>query len=132
MVFFKRIHNNSDTTNSIASMTDAEIWLNQLNKTIDQQIQTQSIDNQRLARMLGVSERQLFRKVKQYTKQSPRQYIRNYRLARAMECMRMGNCQTVNEAADLIGYRNVSYFIAQFEQKYGKRPLEVLKEAGWR
>lgn len=113
-------------------MTEINTWLKRLNTVIDEQLKQQKIDNQQLARLMNVSERQFFRKMKQATDRTPRQYLRQYRLQKAMNYLEKGEYQTVNEVAYAVGYINVGYFITQFEQLFGKRPLQVLRENGWR
>ncbi|MFK7936006.1 MAG: helix-turn-helix domain-containing protein [Saprospiraceae bacterium] len=129
MVFYRT---NPKTANSRITMTDATSWLAELNVIIDKQIQRRQIDNRQIAREMGVSERQLFRKIKAYTKLAPRKYMRRYRIEKAMTYLQKGAFTTVNEVAFAVGYTNVGYFITQFEQRFDKRPLEVLKEYGWR
>ena len=109
-----------------------EGWTDRLERVITDYATDPSFDNVELARKLLVSERNLFRKVKRATGYSPNQYIQKYRLQLAMDHLINGKYRTVNETANAIGYVNVSYFISVFEKEYGKTPLTVLQENGWR
>lgn len=122
----------SNNSNYSQSMTQGENWLNRLEKVIRKYATNSDFDNEQLAQKLEVSRRDLFRKVKKVTGYSPNQYIQKYRLQLAMQYLRNGNYRTVNDTAAAIGYSNVSYFITVFEKEYGKTPLKILQEYGWR
>ena len=122
---------NSETSNYHKFMSHPDLWLQRLNQIIYDQIQ-EDISNEDLARSMCISERQLFRKLKELTNMSPRNYIRQLRLKKAMQYLQNGDYKTVGEVTHAIGYTNVSYFITQFERVFGKKPLQILKEKGWR
>lgn len=113
-------------------MPDNKKWLIRIDQVISNNLQSGELSNEIIAAAVSLSKRQLSRKVKQLTGFSPRQYIRNYRLQLAMQSLRSGTHTTVKEAANAVGYSNVSYFISEFEKEFGRRPLELLREAGWR
>lgn len=107
-------------------------WLARLSEAIRENIAGGGLDNAALAAHMGVSERHLFRRVKQLSGFSPQQFVRQHRLRRARQYLEDGACRTVKETAAAVGYVSVSYFISRFEQEFGRRPLEVLREEGWR
>ena len=113
-------------------MIGAEKWLNRFNSLIDANLDDPFFSNQQFAEALDISERHLFRKMKELTNLSPQKYISQYRLYEAMKYLKNGRYRTVKETAYAVGFRNPSYFIRQFEREFGKKPLLVLKEAGWR
>ena len=66
---------------------------------------------------------------------SPIQYLKNYRLEKAEELLRVTN-KKVEAAQDvrfdafqteLCGFQDKSYFTKSFREKFGKAPLEVRK-----
>ncbi len=120
-----------NTQNPVA-MPSENKWLARLRQAIRENIAGGGLDNTALAAHMGVSERHLIRRVKQLTSLSPKQYVRQQRLQRARQLLKEGACRTVKAAAGAVGYTSVSYFISQFEQEFGRRPLEVLREVGWR
>ncbi|MGK0366405.1 MAG: AraC-like DNA-binding protein [Saprospiraceae bacterium] len=81
---------------------------------------------------MGVSERNLFRKLNELMGMPPQKYLRKQRMKRAMENLTKGYYRTVNETAYSVGYLNVSYFISQFEKEFNVKPLQVLRNSGWR
>jgi len=113
-------------------MSGDEKWLKRLHEIITENIKDVTLNNERLAVELPISERQLFRKIKKITGYSPQKYLSHYRLNIANEYLKKGTYKTVKETSFAVGFRNTSYFIRQFERKFGKKPLQVLREEGWR
>lgn len=113
-------------------MSEGSKWLTRFDALISKKPGDSSLNNENLARRMIVSERQLFRKVKALTGLSPQQYLRKYRMNQAMKYLRNGRYRTVKETAYSVGYLNISYFISQFEDIFGVRPLQILQEEGWR
>ncbi len=74
----------------------------------------------RLARRCGVSLRQLERFFLEKHKQSPHKWLHELRLRRACELMSDG-C-AVKKAAELLGYRDASYFSHDFKRRYQISP----------
>ena len=120
------------TTPKIIVMIDDRKWLSRLESILDRNVDDPHFDNFQLAQELEISERNLFRKVKSNTGMTPQKFLNHYRMRQAMLSMQNGKYKTVKETAYSVGYRNVSYFIRQFTKTFGKKPLSVLKEAGWR
>lgn len=110
----------------------ARRWLERLDAIIDSNIGDHTFDNERLAREMGVSERNLFRKLNELAGLPPQKYLRKRRMNHAMDYLKSGQYRTVNETAYAVGYLNVSYFISQFEKEFNKKPLQVLQNFGWR
>ncbi|MEM0991410.1 MAG: helix-turn-helix domain-containing protein [Bacteroidota bacterium] len=113
-------------------MSSEKKWLRRLHNILKNHLADVGFDNQQLAREFELSERHLSRKVKQLTGLSPQKYLRQYRLNSALDYLRNGTYTSVKETSLAIGYVNTSYFIKQFEKEFGQKPLNVLKEFGWR
>lgn len=80
-----------------------------------------------LEEALGFSKMQLFRKVKSLTGLSSVEFIRDYRLRRAIDMMHSTNLK-VTEIVYSVGFTGASYFGKCFKKKYDKTPSEFLKE----
>lgn len=80
-----------------------------------------------LCKEMGVSERQLQRKLKAVTNKSPIQLISSVRLHRAKELM-LENKHNVAEIAYQTGFSNPSYFSKSFKKEFGKSPSTFLQE----
>lgn len=86
------------------------------------------LNNEWLANQLGVSDRQLYYKVKEILGTSPRQYINHRRMEKAYEYLDSGEFETVKAVANAVGYAKVSYFSTLFERIYGIRPIELINK----
>ena len=113
-------------------MDRTDRWLNRLHALLEHQIKNSVPTNREIAEELAISERQLFRKVREATGLSPQKYITKYRIQQSMSLLKSGKYRTVKEVATAIGYKNVSHFIRLFTEEFGRTPLKVLKTAGWR
>lgn len=107
-------------------------WLKRIHQTLHLHLKNASFNNEDLAEALGISKRHLFRQMKTLTGMSPRQYIRWYRLQQAKQLIEAGKYTTVKDISFAVGYKHVGYFIIQFEKEFGKKPLDMLREHGWR
>ena len=77
-----------------------------------------------LAKEIGISSRQLQRKLKALTDKSPAQMIRFMRMQRSLELLEQ-KAGTVSEIAYMVGFKSVSYFTKVFKEEFGKTPSEV-------
>ena len=57
--------------------------------------------------------------------QSPKQYIKNTRLAQAYTILASGEYYDIQSVAELVGYHDSLYFSKIFKQKYGIAPSEL-------
>jgi AraC-like DNA-binding protein len=114
------------------TMHTNERWLERFDAMIQKNLTKANFSNEKIADAIDISERHLFRKVKEKTGLSPQKYIRKQKLHLAFKLMETGQYKTVKGTATAIGYTNTSYFINQFEKEFGQKPLSVLKAAGWR
>lgn len=76
-----------------------------------------------LADEVGLSPRQLQRHMKELTQLTAAGFIKAMRLERAAQLIRESDLQ-VQEVADAVGYRDVSYFSKIFRQVHGAPPSE--------
>lgn len=107
-------------------------WLGRLDDVIGKNVENIFLDNKKIAEELQISERQLFRKVKKITDLTPQKYLKRKRLKRAKNFLENGKYRTVKETAQAVGYMKSNYFSVQFKKQFGKKPLEILIELGWR
>ncbi len=104
-----------------------EVFLNQLNKVIDENIGNEQFTVEELADTVAYSRSQLHRKIQKLTNQSVSQYIRNIRLQYGMGHLEQ-NIGTVSEIAFKVGFSSSTYFIKCFSQRYGISPGEIRKK----
>ena len=77
-----------------------------------------------LARNLGISESQLYKKLKSTTGKSTAIFIRSVRLEKAKEIL-LSTDHSISEVAKLTGFKNLSWFSRAFKNEYGFSPSEV-------
>ncbi|MCO7226643.1 two-component regulator propeller domain-containing protein [Pleionea sp. CnH1-48] len=75
-----------------------------------------------IAQALFVSERQLHRKLKALLNTTPSNYLRNYRLKKALELLKQG--KGIGEVAGEVGFSSHSNFSRCFKVKYGYSPKQ--------
>ncbi|MDJ0835712.1 MAG: two-component regulator propeller domain-containing protein [Acidobacteriota bacterium] len=81
-----------------------------------------------LAEELGISRRQLHRRVKALTGHGPGALVRSYRLEQAAHLLEQ-RAGTVAEIAYNVGFRKPRYFADLFRRTYGKNPSQYAAEA---
>lgn len=68
-----------------------------------------------------LSERQLRRRVKDLTGQSPQHWLREQRLLRIRHLLRSGACRTLAEAGASCGLENPAYLYRSYQARFGER-----------
>lgn len=99
-------------------------FLEKLRRIAEQEIDNDSLNVEDLARHMTMSRSQLHRKVSALTGQSASEFLRNYRLDRAMEMLR-AQAGNVGEIAWKVGFGNSKYFSTAFKERFGISPSEV-------
>ncbi|MEM0999904.1 MAG: alpha/beta fold hydrolase [Bacteroidota bacterium] len=98
-------------------------------QTIDQNLGNEFFSVEMLSREVGVSERQLQRKLKAITNKSPNQLISSVRLHRAKELI-LSQRYNVAEIAFQTGFSNPSYFSKTFKKEFGVSPSALTNRRG--
>jgi len=76
-----------------------------------------------MAAEMKISDRQLQRKVKALTGQSPIQYLRGFRLEKSLRYLR--ESIPAGEVARIIGFSSHTYFTCCFRAQYGISPSRL-------
>ena len=106
---------------SIASAD--ELFLRKVMEIVEAQMGETSFKVDALAAELGLSRRQLQRKLRDASNISPSEFIRNMRLERAAQLLD-SDAGTVAEIAYKVGFSKPSHFSELFRKKFGKSPTE--------
>lgn len=101
-------------------------FLENILQVIEKNLSDEFFGVEMLCREIGISERQVQRKVKAITNKSPNQLISSVRLHRAKELL-FDNTFNVAEIAFQAGFSNPSYFSKIFKKEFGSSPSELLK-----
>ncbi|WP_299672094.1 two-component regulator propeller domain-containing protein [uncultured Polaribacter sp.] len=99
---------------------DKELLRNVI-KLIRNNIDNENLQSLFIEEKLGISNSQLYRKIKQSFGFSPADLIRTIRLKYAAELLRKSNC-TVSEVCYRSGFNNRSYFYREFKKMYNSTP----------
>lgn len=97
--------------------------------SIDSHLSEEWFGMETLCREVGMSERQLQRKLKAVTNKSPIQLINSVRLHRAKEKM-LATDLNITEIAYQTGFSSPSYFSKCFKQEFGETPSAFLQKKG--
>lgn len=107
----------------LAQISSNEIeqqFIQQVNQQIDNYHKDSDFSAKILSREIGVSERQLQRKLKAQFDLSFPELLRNYRLNKALEMLQEG--QRVSQIYHEVGFSSHSYFSSCFKAKFDKTP----------
>ncbi len=110
----------------IAVTPTDEIFLNRLQKVLDEHLSDSEFNARFFSRVVGMSRMQLHRKLQAYTGLSTTEFIRSQRLKQALHILKTSDL-SVSEVAYTVGFNTPSYFIKCFKEIYGKTPAEVLQ-----
>ncbi len=106
-----------------ARETDRE-FVDEINRTIAEEIENAQFGVDALAESLSLSRRQLTRKLKALLGQSPGALIRARRMEHARLLLSTGD-QHVSDVARRIGYSSASHFSHAFQEHFGQAPSDV-------
>lgn len=108
------------------SLPQNDSFLENILQVIEKNLSDEFFGVEMLCREIGVSERQVQRKLKAITNKSPNQLISSVRLHRAKELL-FHKTFNVAEIAFKAGFSNPSYFSKIFKKEFGASPSELLK-----
>ena len=106
---------------SIASAD--ELFLRKAMEIVEEHMGDAAFRVDALAAELGLSRRQLQRKLRDTSNISPSEFIRDMRLERAAQLLE-SDVGTVSEIAYKVGFSKPSHFSELFRKKFGKSPTE--------
>ena len=101
-----------------------EAFIKKATNLIEANLENEQFGVNELSEALGVSRSQLHRKLNSLTGKSTSQFIREYRLEKAMELLQ-NNVATASEIAYRVGFKSPTYFNSSFSEYYGYPPGEV-------
>ncbi|WNH11163.1 two-component regulator propeller domain-containing protein [Thalassobellus suaedae] len=100
---------------------DDKVLLRNVIELIRNNIENENLQSQFIEEKLGISNSQLYRKIKQNFGFSPGDLIRTTRLQYAAELLRKSNF-TVSQVCYQSGFNNRSYFYREFKKMYNSTP----------
>lgn len=91
-------------------------------KVINKSLNNPDLNAEMIAAEVGISRVHLYRKLKELTNQSTRDFIRNIRLKQAEILLKSEKNYSMSEIAQLVGFNNTTYFSNAFKELYGVSP----------
>lgn len=105
-----------------------EQFLQRLMNVVEANFEDEDFSVEQLSDEMGMSRSQLHRKLQALTNESCSQFIRTFRLQRAMDMLKKKHA-SVSEIAFKVGFASHSYFNKCFLQQYGCTPSSVVEGA---
>lgn len=96
-------------------------------KAINNNVSNPELNVEMIAAEVGISRVHLYRKLKELTNQSTRDFIRNIRLKQAEALLMSDKNYNVSEIALLVGFNNATYFSNAFKELYGMSPSKYVE-----
>ena len=109
----------------LASTAKARQFLTAFEHLIEANFTNVDFDLRRLADQMGLSERQVQRKLRAYADRSFSECLRTYRLKRSLEMLRRGS--RIAHVARAVGFRSQSYFTTCFKAEFRITPSQFQK-----
>jgi PAS domain S-box-containing protein len=118
----------TDLLKPISELSIADqLWLYELETLVRKYIGKVDLSIVLLSNEMGLSERQLHRRIKNTTGVTPNNYIRRIRLQMSMEAINSGKYRTVAEISYVAGFETPAYFRKLFKEFYGRDLAELLQ-----
>ncbi len=114
----------TDPFNGHEKKPSRDAFLGKVSKEVEANLNNEQFSVEELAGLMKMSRSHLHRKLKQASGQSANQFIREYRLQKGMELLKLED-MTVSEVAFKVGFGSHSYFTTCFAEHYGYPPGEV-------
>ncbi|MCP5106741.1 MAG: response regulator [bacterium] len=104
---------------SVSSMD--KTFIAEVQEAIEKNLSETEFNVERLGKKLYMSRATLYRKIQALTGESPRDFIRSYRLKRGAQLLK-DNFGNVTEVAFEVGFSSTAYFTKCFKDKFHQKP----------
>lgn len=125
----KNIYDGRQTpkVDKVKVLSPDEKLMQRIMKVINANLGNPNLNNELITREVGISRVHLYRKLKEMTNLSLRDFVKNIRLSEAARLLSEQH-HSIAEIAEKTGFDNVSYFAVVFKQKYGLSPTAYMNE----
>lgn len=100
-------------------------WNEVLHQHLEAKFDESELTITKLADLMFMSERQLYRRMKEEFGVTPKEYVNHFRFKKAYNFLTQGTYKTVRETANAVGFKDIVYFARQFKNRFGMLPSEV-------
>lgn len=115
----------STPQNNTSTESYDEQLLRKITCAIEEHIENPDFNVNALCNVLNMNEKQVYRKLKQFTGMTTVEYIRNIRMKKAAMYLEQGRF-SVAEVMYMVGFTNHSYFSRCFQNMYSMTPKEYM------
>jgi YesN/AraC family two-component response regulator len=115
----KSLESGTNNKTELEQVTDR--FLLKLNSLLLQNFAREDFSVENLSDIIGMSPRQLQRKIRAVAGKSPNNFIRSFRLIQAKQMIKTQK-MSVSEAAYASGFNNLSYFAKCYKEEFGESP----------
>lgn len=105
------------------TVSDDVIFMNRLRGVVEKHLDDSELSIEQLASLMGVSRTVLFRKVKVSVGQSPLEFLRHVRLAKAHQLLQKTDLD-IQQVAYSVGFSTPSYFTKCYRAEFGVNPFD--------
>ncbi|MCR5394638.1 MAG: response regulator [Bacteroidales bacterium] len=105
--------------------TPDERMMDRIMRVVNQNLSNPKLSIEMVADEAGMSRVHLYRKLKEFTNQSPTKFIKSLRLTKAAEILSQKKC-SITEVAEQVGFTNISTFTTEFKEMYGVPPSKYM------
>ena len=120
-----RIETLTSVSHEELALTNDEELMERIVSLINSNMQSEEFNVTKLCNLLCMDQKQLYRKLKQLTGETPVSFIRKQRLQRAAVLLKQDRF-TVSEVMYQVGFSSASYFSRSFTKEFGVLPKEYL------
>lgn len=110
----------------IEAESQDEKFLSNIIRLIEDHLSESELNVNALCEWSGISNKQIYRKIKQLTGMSPVEYIKSIRMKKAAMLLQQKKF-TVAEVMYMVGFSNHSYFSKCFQAEFGKTPKQYMQ-----
>ena len=100
------------------------MFIQNLSTVIENNMHDENFNVDQLAQKLNMSRRQILRKIKAISGQTPTELIKSMRLRKAYDLIEK-NTASISEIAYQVGFGNLSYFSKSFRAQFGFLPSNL-------
>lgn len=112
---------------AIEAVSQDEKFLSSITQLIEDRVSDSDLNVNALCDLSGISNKQVYRKIKQLTGMTPVEYVKSIRMKKAAMLLQQKKF-TVAEVMYMVGYSNHSYFSKCFQGEFGKTPKQYLMD----
>ena len=103
-------------------------FMQELVEILEEQLNNPKLSIVDLCQAMRVGRNQLQKKVKALTNMTPVEFVRSYRIKKALQLLKTTR-YSVSEVAYQVGFNNLSYFTKMFKKQFGVLPSRISEDS---